>query len=524
MQQGDLTASYYQYYQSYFQHSDPNPTSNSSDLQASAPPFSSDYQSYSSPYSSYSQYSDNVSGHPPTAPTCPPNPNFQPSELSSQSSFSNHFQPYDQNQTSHSYDPPYPVHNSNMNSLFPGNSYSTSAGQASTLMPPNHEGGMKLDGRGGYFDESGSHAGFRSDGYGGGVYAYDGSKMEPYGGRGSGPEPSMKTAFDDYGRPISLLNANVEVGSRPVNKIVKATPKIEVQNDTKSGVQKFRVKLLAEAGGQSNTDVLCQIGLDGIRMLDPASGRTLRIYPLEMLTKWEVLDSFIFAFWAKSSIDIEPRCIRLQSNNYTVNIILDTLTAASVQLNEMDARNNSSDSFKVSEQYADRKRGFSDWINMMKSSNEEKDHWVPDEAVTECTACCIDFGPFVRKHHCRNCGDIFCDKCTQGRIALTAEEGAQPVRVCDQCMAEVTQRLSSTSEAAHRISGLQSHEDLAKKLQEEMNRKCKTSSGLKSDGSGMQMREVACPTCTVHLQVQVPTSGSETIECSVCQHPFRVTA
>lgn len=118
---------------------------------------------------------------------------------------------------------------------------------------------MKLDGRGGYFDESGSHAGFRSDGYGGGVYAYDGSKMEPYGGRGSGPEPSMKTAFDDYGRPISLLNANVEVGSRPMNKIVKATPKIEVQNDTKSGVQKFRVKLLAEAGGQSNMDVLCQV-------------------------------------------------------------------------------------------------------------------------------------------------------------------------------------------------------------------------------------------------------------------------
>ncbi|CBI17328.3 unnamed protein product, partial [Vitis vinifera] len=116
-----------------------------------------------------------------------------------------------------------------------------------------------------------------------------------------------------------------------MNKIVKATPKIEVQNDTKSGVQKFRVKLLAEAGGQSNMDVLCQIGLDGIRMLDPASGRTLRIYPLEMLTKWEVLDSSIFAFWAKSSIDIEPRRIRLQSNNYTVNIILDTLTAASVQ-------------------------------------------------------------------------------------------------------------------------------------------------------------------------------------------------
>lgn len=38
------------------------------------------------------------------------------------------------------------------------------------------------------------------------------------------------------------------------------------------------------------------------------------------------------------------------------------------------------------------------------------------------------------QHHCRNCGDIFCDKCTQGRVALTADEDAQPVRVCDRCM------------------------------------------------------------------------------------------
>ena len=120
-------------------------------------------------------------------------------------------------------------------------------------MPPNHESGLKFDGREGYFDETRIHAGFRNDGYGGGVYAYDGP--------GSRPESSMimKTAFDDYGRPIILSNENVEVGSGPVNKIVKATPKIEVQNDAKSGVQKFRVKLLGEGGGQSNMDVLCQV-------------------------------------------------------------------------------------------------------------------------------------------------------------------------------------------------------------------------------------------------------------------------
>lgn len=32
-----------------------------------------------------------------------------------------------------------------------------------------------------------------------------------------------------------------------------------------------------------------QIGLDGVRMVDPATSRTLRIYPLETITRWEVI-------------------------------------------------------------------------------------------------------------------------------------------------------------------------------------------------------------------------------------------
>ncbi|XP_028072642.1 protein FREE1-like [Camellia sinensis] len=89
---------------------------------------------------------------------------------------------------------------------------------------------------------------------------------------------------------------------------------------------------------------------------------------------------------------------------------------------------------------------------------------------------------------------------------------------------EVTQRLSNAKEAASKLAGLQTHEDLAKKLQDEMERNRKASSGSKSDGSGRRMKEVACPTCTVHLQVQVPSSGSETIECGVCQQPFLVSS
>ncbi|KAL4582293.1 hypothetical protein LXL04_006839 [Taraxacum kok-saghyz] len=111
------------------------------------------------------------------------------------------------------------------------------------------------------------------------------------------------------------------------------------------------------------------------------------------------------------------------------------------------------------------------------------------------------------EHHCRNCDDIFCDKCTQGRIALTAEENAQQVRVCDQCMAEVTQRLSHVNEvAANKASGFNRHKDLAKKLQEEMEKKRRATES-KSNVANLQMKDVECPTCTVHLQVEVPVTG-----------------
>ncbi|KAJ6731095.1 PROTEIN FREE1 [Salix viminalis] len=455
-------------------------------------------------------------------------------------------------------------------------------------------------------------------GMGDGVYAYEGGKVEPYGARGTAPKSSTWTGFDDYGRSInnpSGKDNSLQSGSGS-GKIVRAVPKADTQEDVKSGVQKFRVKLLAESGGQSTMDVLCQIALDGIRMLDPITSRTLRIYPLENITRCDKMDSSTFAFWSKSSVDIDPRRIRLQSNSYTTSTLLDTVTAATVQnvvslvfiygiwvmlppfgdhlqnaileiggalgsgpglyskredggsgnwyfckgitfnvLKEMGGRIRPSDASKTTEQSTEKKKGLGEWMNLIKPGSEEKDHWVPDEAVSKCTSCGTDFGAFVRRHHCRNCGDIFCDKCTHGRIALTADENAQPVRVCDRCMAEVTQRLSNSKEAASKPA-FHSHEDLARTLQEEMERNRKSSSGdftlylrfffllvyelahgrksfhheesyrlgSKSDGSGRRMREVACPTCTVHLQVQVPSSGSETIECGVCQHPFLVSA
>ncbi|CAN1127364.1 Protein FREE1 [Linum perenne] len=559
---------------------------------ASAPPFSSsyapsDYSSYPQSYPPYSSNSDPAPAPAPYAPPLnsqssfnapPPPPPAQPpvfppydSHGSAATAYQqqpaaqqSYFPPFDHHQTAASYVPPPPPAAASVAApnLIPGSGAPYSLGYSGSFNPigggstaPSafdnpYENSPKFDQGGGYFDdkygvynrgrsdlasdpygkrpEGGRYEMGRDEGYGDGVYAYQGGKVEPYGARGTAPKSSTSAMFDDYGRAINVpsskdssFGSGAGFGSP---KIVRAVPKMETQEDVKSGVQKFRVKLLAESGGQSTMDVLCQIGLDGIKMLDTNTSRTLRIYPLENITRCDKMDSSTFAFWSKSTVDIEPRRIRLQSNSYTTNTLLDTVTAATVQLKEMGGRSKPSDLSKVSEQTAEKKKGFGEWINFVKPPNEEKDHWVPDEAVTKCTSCGTDFNAFIRKHHCRNCGDIFCDKCTHGRIALTAEENAQPVRVCDRCLAEVTQRLTNSKEAASKPAALHSHEDLARKLQEEMEKNRKSSSGSKSDGSGKRMREVACPTCTVHLQVQVPSSGSETIECGVCQHPFLVSA
>uniref|UniRef100_A0A0A1X5B7 RUN and FYVE domain-containing protein 2 n=1 Tax=Zeugodacus cucurbitae TaxID=28588 RepID=A0A0A1X5B7_ZEUCU len=61
--------------------------------------------------------------------------------------------------------------------------------------------------------------------------------------------------------------------------------------------------------------------------------------------------------------------------------------------------------------------------------------WAPDSIATHCTACKKEFGLTRRKHHCRSCGEIFCNTCSEHTLPLLNEQGqlGKPVRVCDRC-------------------------------------------------------------------------------------------
>lgn len=67
--------------------------------------------------------------------------------------------------------------------------------------------------------------------------------------------------------------------------------------------------------------------------------------------------------------------------------------------------------------------------------------WLKDKDATHCKLCEKEFSLSKRKHHCRNCGEIFCNACSDNELPLPSSP--KPVRVCDSCHAMLIQRCSS---------------------------------------------------------------------------------
>uniref|UniRef100_A0A7N5K8P9 RUN and FYVE domain-containing protein 2 n=1 Tax=Ailuropoda melanoleuca TaxID=9646 RepID=A0A7N5K8P9_AILME len=67
--------------------------------------------------------------------------------------------------------------------------------------------------------------------------------------------------------------------------------------------------------------------------------------------------------------------------------------------------------------------------------------WLKDKEATHCKLCEKEFSLSKRKHHCRNCGEIFCNACSDNELPLPSSP--KPVRVCDSCHALLIQRCSS---------------------------------------------------------------------------------
>ncbi|ORX60931.1 FYVE-domain-containing protein [Piromyces finnis] len=66
-----------------------------------------------------------------------------------------------------------------------------------------------------------------------------------------------------------------------------------------------------------------------------------------------------------------------------------------------------------------------------------RSHWKPDSEVKACAACHRPFTFINRRHHCRRCGDIFCNQCASYtfRLDRNCKIDSKGVlsRVCRSC-------------------------------------------------------------------------------------------
>uniref|UniRef100_A0A672QYT0 WD repeat and FYVE domain containing 3 n=1 Tax=Sinocyclocheilus grahami TaxID=75366 RepID=A0A672QYT0_SINGR len=73
------------------------------------------------------------------------------------------------------------------------------------------------------------------------------------------------------------------------------------------------------------------------------------------------------------------------------------------------------------------------WSVSDQPGRSTADHWVKDEQVDSCSGCTVRFSLTERRHHCRNCGQVFCQKCSRFQSEIKRLKISSPVRVCQNC-------------------------------------------------------------------------------------------
>lgn len=79
-------------------------------------------------------------------------------------------------------------------------------------------------------------------------------------------------------------------------------------------------------------------------------------------------------------------------------------------------------------------------------------YWRPNNEIKHCHKCKTPFGPTDTKHHCRACGEGFCEQCSSGTKCVPSRNWHTPVRVCDICYNKDELTESSEDVNARKVS------------------------------------------------------------------------
>ncbi|XP_041436171.1 myotubularin-related protein 3 isoform X2 [Xenopus laevis] len=76
------------------------------------------------------------------------------------------------------------------------------------------------------------------------------------------------------------------------------------------------------------------------------------------------------------------------------------------------------------------------WEQVDKRDTEVT-RWVPDHVAHNCYNCDSKFWLASRKHHCRNCGNVFCSSCCNQKAPVPSQQLFEPSRVCKLCYTDL---------------------------------------------------------------------------------------
>jgi len=74
-----------------------------------------------------------------------------------------------------------------------------------------------------------------------------------------------------------------------------------------------------------------------------------------------------------------------------------------------------------------------------------KKHWMPDQTCKVCYDCEAPFTLFRRRHHCRICGQVFCNGCSAQNIDGSLYNIQGSVRVCNYCFDQQLWRIRDSA-------------------------------------------------------------------------------
>ncbi|KAI8076843.1 uncharacterized protein BX664DRAFT_48209 [Halteromyces radiatus] len=131
--------------------------------------------------------------------------------------------------------------------------------------------------------------------------------------------------------------------------------------------------------------------------------------------------------------------------------------------------------------------------------------WESDRQASECRRCNRRFNFLVRRHHCRRCGQVVCDRCSSHRVRLPVEElvedpmistshypviALNPQRVCEACIRIPIKATDSTTRYTSSSHGYTSNHFFTSHQPSPMNMR-------RSDSQQSLMAD--CPVCGTGL-------------------------